>query len=763
MALYTKSKEPSPRNRDLNVVMIRPSEEARGDVLENEFLAAIAYTTEEGQIKYIYAPKLVIDAEGKYQKIIGNASNKMDEFRPIALSCHAMKFASHISRGSKIHADAPKGIAKLTAPQLAGTAWESSSHEYFHHFISVIGTVPYGVVPVLGRTSDMAVQEAFTSYGDGGKFWIEAIDAAIASAADITTVEHALGTDPSAQLSTLYPAKIATYHGSPTITIETLDAEANKDYVDTIRKAFGYKATTAPVAPTLGVVGPAVGAPQAVLMRTENVEDTTDSAAAFIRMQIMSISAVLDDEGKLSNLKLPVATAAYDTVRAKKSKDERGASLVRVWRSKIAREGKKDPLNVLISKRSMYMIGHHLGLSLVHAKWTDAPCDEESDENRVSIHAFLPQSINSQAAKSLRAYELNRSTQDLVNEDKSKRDKKRTSLAQLGDIRSMDDVVSCIANWCSFEQALWSCVDGEQPLHYQLFLKVVNFILEPTVSTWAKKHEHAMPHLCFAYMQLLDLICVQFARAANDFFIIDKISGGDIPGIELESFQEITSSVFDFMGDIRKCIRTNSPLVTVPGCTPLEFRPDYAKKQRLQDILPQPALPPLRRQTPPFQPVQQYQQHPQPPPHLSAFDRRGGRGQGGRDGGRGGGRDGGRGGRGNAGRHGRGGGIPRATDYGKVKGCIHVDARVPFTWPAGMEKQYCEDWMCVDRFCPHPYGECNKIHTQFNNLSKPDKVKMGEHARNTKGFWFDAKINMKDLADSFRDMMGTALGRGKTY
>ena len=71
--------------------------------------------------------------------------------------------------------------------------------------------------------------------------------------------------------------------------------------------------------------------------------------------------------------------------------------------------------------------------------------------------------------------------------------------------------------------------------------------------------------------------------------------------------------------------------------------------------------------------------------------------------------------------------------------------------------------MCVDRFCPHPYGECTKIHTQFNNLSKPDKVKMGEHARNTKGFWIDAKINMKDLADSFRDLMGTALGMGKTY
>ena len=167
--------EPSTRKRDLNLAMIRHSAEARGDVLENDQLADIAYTTEEGHIKYIYAPKLEIYAAGNYQKIIGNASNNMDEFRPIALSCNAMKFASHISRGSKIHADAPKGITKLTAAQLVGKTWESSSHEYFHHFISAIGTVPYGVVSVLGKTSDIAVQEDFISYGDGGKFWIEAI------------------------------------------------------------------------------------------------------------------------------------------------------------------------------------------------------------------------------------------------------------------------------------------------------------------------------------------------------------------------------------------------------------------------------------------------------------------------------------------------------------------------------------------------------------------------------------------------------------
>ena len=67
------------------------------------------------------------------------------------------------------------------------------------------------------------------------------------------------------------------------------------------------------------------------------------------------------------------------------------------------------------------MIGQHLGLSLIHAKFTEAPCDEEGDENRVSIHAFLPQAINSQAAKSLRRYKLNRSTQDLVKKDKSKK------------------------------------------------------------------------------------------------------------------------------------------------------------------------------------------------------------------------------------------------------------------------------------------------------------------------------------------------------
>ena len=51
----------------------------------------------------------------------------------------------------------------------------------------------------------------------------------------------------------------------------------------------------------------------------------------------------------------------------------------------------------------------------------------------------------------------------------------------------------------------------------------------------------------------------------------------------------------------------------------------------------------------------------------------------------------------------------------------------------------------------------------FNNLLKDEKLRMANQARQTKAFWFDAKINMKDLADSFKDLMGTALGRGKTY
>ena len=69
--------------------------------------------------------------------------------------------------------------------------------------------------------------------------------------------------------------------------------------------------------------------------------------------------------------------------------------------------------------------------------------------------------------------------------------------------------------------------------------------------------------------------------------------------------------------------------------------------------------------------------------------------------------------------------------------------------------------MCVDKCCLHPYGECNKIHTMFNNLSTADKKRMGDHSRSTKAFWFDAKISLKDLSESFRELLGTALGRGR--
>ena len=153
MVLYTKSKEPSTRRRGLNLVMIRPSAEARGDVLENGQLAAIAYTTEEGQIKYIYAPMLEIDAAGNYQKIIGNASNNMDEFRPIALSCNAMKYASHISKLAAIHADAPRGAGKLTVDQLAGTMWSGSGQLSIYQPLLVRQHVSHQALICDSRTS----------------------------------------------------------------------------------------------------------------------------------------------------------------------------------------------------------------------------------------------------------------------------------------------------------------------------------------------------------------------------------------------------------------------------------------------------------------------------------------------------------------------------------------------------------------------------------------------------------------------------------
>ena len=48
-------------------------------------------------------------------------------------------------------------------------------------------------------------------------------------------------------------------------------------------------------------------------------------------------------------------------------------------------------------------------------------------------------------------------------------------------------------------------------------------------------------------------------------------------------------------------------------------------------------------------------------------------------------------------------------------------------------------------------------------MSKADKVRMAEHSRNTKAFWFDAKISMKDLSESFRELLGTVAGRGEKY
>ena len=78
-------------------------------------------------------------------------------------------------------------------------------------------------------------------------------------------------------------------------------------------------------------------------------------------MQIMAMSATMNDKGQISFLKLPVATVDYDTICAKKSKDEQGSGLFHVWSPKNAKEAKSDPLNMRKAKRSMYMITQYLG------------------------------------------------------------------------------------------------------------------------------------------------------------------------------------------------------------------------------------------------------------------------------------------------------------------------------------------------------------------------------------------------------------------
>ena len=104
-----------------------------------------------------------------------------------------MKCASHIARGSRIHAKAHKYADKLTSAQRFVSTWEKRSHAYVHHFILVISVFPFGIEPVHGQTINITVQGELEKYGISAKTWINSIETAIVNGEHITEMEGKLG------------------------------------------------------------------------------------------------------------------------------------------------------------------------------------------------------------------------------------------------------------------------------------------------------------------------------------------------------------------------------------------------------------------------------------------------------------------------------------------------------------------------------------------------------------------------------------------
>ena len=264
-----------------------------------------------------------------------------------------------------------------------------------------------------------------------------------------------------------------------------------------------------------------------------------------------------------------------------------------------------------------------------------------------------------------------------------------------------------------------------------------------------------MPQLPFAFLHIMDSICCGLAIISEDFQTTQQVLEKDIENVDTVQYEDVARTVFDFMDDIKRCIRNNAPFDTIPRCTPEAFYPEHIKRQRKGIMTVTPLVPKTL-------PSSESQVAAATPPAISVTPApRANHGYQGGRGGRGAGRGGGRGGGG----RGRGDRASRSpADIGKSRGCIHIKPGATFEWPEGMSKEYCKDWMCVGRYCTAPYGECESIHTYFNRMNTNDKKLVAQKAKKTGDFWFDAKtVSADKLADEHKDLLGTEEGKGKTY
>ena len=764
---FTLSRPP-PRSKDLNALFLHHDPAARLPAID--YCGALAFSTMEGRLQYLFAPYVEYASDGTVSRILGNLSNDTTDLRPASLSHHALGWMPNVMKKSAIHASAPTGRSPLAWKHLQNTTWQprsaskfdpSASSMYHLCFAPVVCIIPTGVDPPYGQVHETDVHDEFAKFGPAAAYWIRFMDTAVHNATDVDVVDRATPTTSEAHLPSSVAANVKVFADPlpPFLPLTQLTGATDSDAISLIKLSLGYvsppttslpdasqgvPAASSPTASS-GVIVGINGAPTLVVQSKSDTEYKETTANKFNRAKAMQMAAVIDAHGKVSNLQLPTPTNVYRKMLTMSTNDLKARDLGAAWRSMMEDDAadENQQMNLLVSLRSMnYYPPLFLKLSIA-SKYETEPCSEmNAGSGKVSTHDYLPQRVDSVAGATLKLHEEQLETQALIGEEKQHKSKKRTLLERLGDLESVTDVARTGANIISHLLVLWDCSGPVRPITYSMIVKFIRFLSDPEVKKWMDQHGRNMPQLPFVVFQALERFMCMVARIGENYHIVTHVENGTIDQIPLDKYQSAVTGMFDFFDDVRRVIRQNTHWTGVPGCTPLAFRPDF-KRARIEARAPvapnsKPPAPASRSTPPPAAPA------------ASHRERTNREGSGPRHGRRG---------RRSADNSARPMLDPAArAELGKTRGCIFVKPGAKFEWPPGLSREYCADWMCVGRYCDKAYGDCTG-HVMFSRMTFDDRKKTVAHAEATGLFWFNkATVRPNNVQPQFKHLLGTAEG-----
>ena len=92
---FTLSRPP-PRSKDLNALFLHHDPAARLPAID--YCGALAFSTMEGRLQYLFAPYVEYASDGTVSRILGNLSNDTTDLRPASLSHYALGWMPNVMK-----------------------------------------------------------------------------------------------------------------------------------------------------------------------------------------------------------------------------------------------------------------------------------------------------------------------------------------------------------------------------------------------------------------------------------------------------------------------------------------------------------------------------------------------------------------------------------------------------------------------------------------------------------------------------------------